>query len=346
MLPGKKKYCVIKGVAGLGNRLITLSKAIEYAEATGRTLYVDWRDGMNGPIQKNVFYNYFELHGIDCTSDPAEIVERLNNGADIYPAFYNLPDFNRPMHEMCNYLRPSVIKKNKIKIALSFIFRHKAGNLVGLDSWELKNAPKSTSYKKSIQGFFSSDNFPPGGRLSKKLTQDIVIFADFQPICFFNNFRRHVSLKKEYRDAFSAFALKNTLSEAVGVHIRHTDKSPPTQLSKLPAKISDLMRSEPGLKVFLSTDNNDIEEIFKKEFGDKLIVYPKNIPTVSRGGIHHWARRCKDEDVKRRIFEESLADMWLLSMTKYLFRQGNSSFSHISKLLKDDPLRTYDWLKL
>lgn len=346
MLPDGKKYCVIKGLAGLGNRLLTLSKGIEYARATGRTLYVDWRDGMNGPEQTNVFHKYFELHGIDYTSDHTEIVERLKNGADIYPTFYNLPDFDRSMHELCNYLRPSLIKRNKIKIALSFVFRHKLGNLVGLDSWSRKNGPKSTSYKDSIKGFFSSNNFPMGGRLSKRLKEDVVIFSDFQPICFFNNLREHVSLKKEYHESFQSFALKNTLSEAIGVHVRHTDKNPPVQLSKLLAIITNLMRSESRLKVFLSTDNNDIEETFKKEFSDKLIVYPKNIPTVSRGGIHHWARRCKDEEAKRQLFEESLADMWLLSMTKYLFRQGNSSFSHISKLLKAAPRHTYDWLKL
>jgi len=41
-----EKYLVLKGCAGLGNRLITLLKAIQYCKKTGRRLYVDWADGM------------------------------------------------------------------------------------------------------------------------------------------------------------------------------------------------------------------------------------------------------------------------------------------------------------
>jgi hypothetical protein len=52
---------------------------------------------------------------------------------------------------------------------------------------------------------------------------------------------------------------------------------------------------------------------------------------------------------KERFFEDSIADMWLLSMTGMLYWQGNSSFSYISKILKNDSANsatTVDWLKL
>lgn len=40
------KYIVLKACAGLGNRLVTLSNAIDYSLKNNRTLYVDWSDGL------------------------------------------------------------------------------------------------------------------------------------------------------------------------------------------------------------------------------------------------------------------------------------------------------------
>jgi hypothetical protein len=342
----KRKYCVIKGIAGLGNRLMTLEKGIWYAKATGRTVYVDWRDGMNGPKGTNAFYKYFNLRNVDYTSDDNEVADYLGRGADIYPGFFNLPDFNASMLDMCVYTRPALIKRNKIKIILSLVFRHKFGNLIGLDSWNKRSDPKSTRYGDYIKSYFSMNNFPLGGRLSKRLKEDVVIFADLQPVCVLNNFRNHISLKKEYHDKLQEFALENDLSHAIGIHIRHTDKAPRVQFSKVMERAANMTRSKPSSKIFLSTDNIDIEETFRREFGGRVVVYPKYTPAVSGKGIHHWARCCGDEDIKREVFEGGLADMWLLSMTKYLFRQGNSSFSQISNWLRSDTSRTYDWLTL
>lgn len=58
-----KKYLVLKGCAGLGNRLITLMGAIRYCERTQRILYVDWADGMFDQEGQNAFTQYFELNG-------------------------------------------------------------------------------------------------------------------------------------------------------------------------------------------------------------------------------------------------------------------------------------------
>ena len=41
-----QKYLVLKGIAGLGNRLCTLANAIGYAQKTGRILLVDEGDNV------------------------------------------------------------------------------------------------------------------------------------------------------------------------------------------------------------------------------------------------------------------------------------------------------------
>ena len=57
-----EKYLIVKGCAGLGNRLFTIAEAVFYAKQTNRELYVDWSDGQFGELDQNVFYNYFNLH--------------------------------------------------------------------------------------------------------------------------------------------------------------------------------------------------------------------------------------------------------------------------------------------
>lgn len=87
--------------------------------------------------------------------------------------------------------------------------------------------------------------------------------------------------------------------------------------------------------VFLSTDNPDIQKRFEEIFGpDRLISYPKTIPSDGFArGLHQWAVGQKDQELKERMFRESLADMWILGMCHTLYWQGNSSFSLISHLI-------------
>ena len=49
------KYLVLKGCAGIGNRFITLMKAIQYAKLSRRIIYVDWGDGMFDNVGNNIF---------------------------------------------------------------------------------------------------------------------------------------------------------------------------------------------------------------------------------------------------------------------------------------------------
>ena len=56
-MPARQRFAVLKGVQGFGDRLQCLLQAIWYAETTGRTLVIDWRDS-------------------DWTHDPAQPLEQ------------------------------------------------------------------------------------------------------------------------------------------------------------------------------------------------------------------------------------------------------------------------------
>ena len=59
------RYLIVKGVAGFGDRLATLGRAIGLAMATGRTLVIDWSDASwNHEQPAKGFWHYFDLVGL------------------------------------------------------------------------------------------------------------------------------------------------------------------------------------------------------------------------------------------------------------------------------------------
>ena len=75
------------------------------------------------------------------------------------------------------------------------------------------------------------------------------------------------------------------------------------------------------------------------------MVNPKFMPEESdETGLHRWGY---NDDSKagllRKMFEESIEDIWLLAACKTLFYQGNSSFSVFSSIISINHCE--DWLK-
>src|SRR5579871_3449573 len=59
------KYLVLKGKAGLGNRMLAALSAILFARLTQRKLVIDWRDETYSDDRSNVFPHLFECPGTD-----------------------------------------------------------------------------------------------------------------------------------------------------------------------------------------------------------------------------------------------------------------------------------------
>jgi len=56
----KEKYIIVKGIAGMANRTLTLLSAIIYAHITKRKLFVDWGDGVYSNDKINIFDKIFD----------------------------------------------------------------------------------------------------------------------------------------------------------------------------------------------------------------------------------------------------------------------------------------------
>ena len=352
MSNNKTKYLVLKGCAGLGNRFITLMKAINYAKLSGRTLYVDWSDGMFEALGKNAFSEYFDLKGIKCCN-LEDVISAYETGATCYPSKMRKDDLTNPICEERDvkgqfvvYL-PKIARKTIYKVALSVVPLHKLVYILGLQSFQRIEVKEKLSWKYVVKHMFDGDNLPLGSNIWPWLHARIVLFADFRPLVSMKNFFNYVSLKKNMYDKIASKASELGVQNAVGVHVRYTDKKPKGQLDVLHHQLKSMIEADSCLKIFLCSDNPDVVEDFKRIYPGKVLFYEKFIPKVEDGGIHIWAAQHATDEVKQRMFEDSITEMWMLSMTKTLFWQGNSSFSYISKLLRDkENKKNIDWLKL
>lgn len=337
------KFLIVKGVGGVGNRFISLMEAIRYAKKTNRIVYLDWCDGMFGPSGVNIFFKYFDLLEVAYIDSPDKVFEMMDKGASTFPRTLKKDDVTAALLKNYYACTPWLAKFPPYKVGMGLVFRHKLSYLFGLQSFQRVNDKKG--YFGAIRDIFKGDNFPLGAALPTYLKHDIVVFADFRPFssitCLFN----HMRLKDEFHNQYKKYAFENDFSNVIGVHVRYTDKKPKSQLDKLTKKLKNDLENNAQLKIFLCSDNIDIVNDLKCLFRDRLIFFDKYIPKVDDGGIHKWAYWYFDEDKKEQLFYDCLADMWLLSMTKWLYWQGNSSFSLISKTIKNDDSTTFDWMK-
>ena len=56
----ESKFLLVKGRAGLGNRMLCALTAILYARLTGRRLIIDWSDDTYSNDRSNAFHHYFQ----------------------------------------------------------------------------------------------------------------------------------------------------------------------------------------------------------------------------------------------------------------------------------------------
>lgn len=341
-----EKFLILKGCAGLGNRLTTLLKAIEYAKATDRTLFVDWDDGMFGEEGQNAFFNYFELKGVRYTEDKDKVLQVFKKGVPCYPRDLEYDDIAETAYNRFHVVTPLVSKIVPYKYLATWLFRDKMTYFAGLQSIQ-KNGNNVNDYFRALKSIGKGDNMPLGGSLSIMHGEIIVFFYDARPIVNMKRLSNYVVLRKSVSDIVDSLAEKYQVKNSIGVHVRYTDKKPMFFLSRLYKRLEKVISVNPSQRIFLCTDNNDIVTEFMERYGENVFQTEKYLPKVPDGyGIHNWARVNSSAETKEQMAIDSISDMWLLSRCKTLFWQGNSSFSYISKYLKNDPETTINWMRL
>ena len=328
-----EKYLLLKGCAGLGNRIFSILNALEYCKSNNRKLVVDWSDGQFGRKGINVFPNYFRIND-ECYYDGP--IEKIYEIQDCNPMSWK-NKLSLSIYDLYEDGRPSFLVKQLPSVFFNNNFKNRLNNL-----W-IKKHKKNQKNKYNIKDILDRDNMTFGHLLSNNLNNELIIYADFIPhvkkIGLIDKLQLNISLVNEINDWSNKYALSKNY---IGLHIRYSDKKPNKRIDVLISFIQNNYGDHP---IYLATDNKEIENVFRKEFSN-LISYPKNIPDEVAGrGIHMWGIDNSDEKYKTNMLEESIVDMWMLSKCKILFYQGNSSFSRISRLLHSDNKKCYDWEK-
>lgn len=108
-MSAQKKYAVLKGVAGWGDRLQCLLQTIGYARKTGRSMVVDWRDSdwthdPSEPIEK-----WFSFSGIN-TTPLSEFLDSWRGGKgamrsfpEVWSEVLDSPDYRRWIYKTQYY---------------------------------------------------------------------------------------------------------------------------------------------------------------------------------------------------------------------------------------------------
>ena len=325
----KKKICIIKGAAGIGNRLITIAAAIDYCRFSDRMLYVDWSDGMYGKKGDNIFGRYFICRS-PVYNEKMVLTECTDN--TVYPEGFDVglnclqEEYEHVSYSISGERIRRVLRKCKIPSGLHVLLCH---IVKSNRKWESKDG---------------RIRFEFGNSLPLKLDEKIVIFADFQPPYRKKILAREVFFNKIFMERVDKWIAANIdIDNSLGVHIRSTDKCYTSSLKTLYSKIDRIVTTKRIYSIFLSTDSIKIKEMFAEKYAKLIVTIPKSFPETNEGqGIHKWAWKQGDSELKTRMFEEALSEMYILYKVKYLIYQGNSSFSQVVAIWRNS-YNSYKW---
>lgn len=338
---------VVKGIEGLGNRLMCVANAIEYCQKTNRTLYVDWTDGMYADRGINAFHLFFDIKGILYEEDAMRVV-----GESFYPEYagylpfdFKTRDYFTSYHyRECHWSIRKLI--DLINSCAHFFCSEDTFKKFHI-LWYHRCA-KDKNVRKSLRKPWG-DIATFGSELPLSRKEDIVFYMDFAPSYSADVLRQNICLKPDIEKEVDNFLKENGMFEkTIAIHIRDTDKGHYVDYDQLINYIRGFMMKHQLELIYLATDQRNVRDLFIETFQNQVIYYAEDIPKIDsqKGiGLHMWAEQEADMCVRIKIFHDSIMDMWLLSKAKYLLYQGNSTFSMISMELKKGN-NCFDWQKI
>ena len=306
--PCPRRLVLVKGMAGMGNRIYALLSALLYAKLAGRKLVVDWRDGYYADRGTNSFPLLFQSNSVSALvgSPPSGSVQpwmwdhRLESSAT----------------ELYRHLGPHGSR------GCPFV-----GCLYSFDPTELHHAedvlvtwsliPVIAPLRRHFTGPWREWNsLDDEAILARLLRENLGVHPEVTA--------RVEEIRRTWPDR-----------PRIGVHVRNTDRT--TNLGRLRQRLDRLVAARPDAVIFLATDAASVEDDFRRRYPDVLTV-PKWFPPG--GPLHSLAAPCPD---RLEMARASLVEMRLLAGCDHLVINGNSSFSVITKLWwKGDSGRAVD----
>lgn len=293
------KYLIVKGIAGLGNRMLSALTGILYARLAGRRLIIDWSDPVYSSDGSNVFHNFFQCPLVN-------------------------PDDHVPLTDSVS---PSIWRAHLRESAWDMTDLY--GNFYHRDNWKKFSIDLSKlDYQEDVLVMWSYiervDYLRPNFRgefeeFSRKSKKEILSKL----------LREDLNLHPRIRERVDRFKSDFLRGKTVGVHVRYTDHR--ARLWSILNRLNNLLKQEPELQIFLATDNIQIKKLFDGKYQGVITTqhwYP------APGLKIHQNPSCPDR-LENGI--EALIDLYLLAECHYLIIDTSSIFSYVAALLTNAP---------
>jgi hypothetical protein len=298
------RFLLVKGRAGLGNRMLSALTGLLYARLSGRRLLIDWSDPTYSQDGSNVFHRLFHCPAsspdqeIPSTSSLNPPVWRDNLGESTWRLEERYRDMGRRLE-----WRESSVDLRRLDhpedVVIMWTFTDQVESMrTHLDACE------------ELRGL------PRNAILGALLRNEMVLQKDM---------RSRV-------DRFRAAYFKGTM---VGVHVRYTDHR--ANLWMILEQLDALLSREIGARIFLATDNAEIRRLFERTYGE-VVTTEHWYPRPGHNAHSNWS--CPDRTENAR---EALTDLYLLAECDYLIVDTSSSFSRVATLVsKAEPSNIWD----
>jgi hypothetical protein len=308
LMNASSRYVLIKGKAGLGNRLLCALTGILYARIAGRRAIVDWRDFTYSDDGSNAFPKLFSSPYVDG-------LEVLNDHQSVFPALWK---------GHLDKTATDLVDAHDIRAHYSFK-RH----------WQFSFDLRRIDYDEDVLVMWSFshliDKLRPHFRgefahLKGASVETILSWLLETSITLDPAIQTRVA--DWWRDNVPA-------RPVIGVHVRFMDRA--IALRHFTKHLDQLVAAQPEATVFLATDNAQVSETVRTQYAN-VVSTAKWFP--SRGRSMHQNPDCPD---RLQSAIDALTDMYLLARCDYLVYPRSSTFSYISRLLsKTAPNRIID----
>ena len=300
-LTGEKnrRMVLVKGCAGLGNRILALLTASLFAVLTKRRLLIDWRDATytgRGDSAPDLFSNLFVSPLADPLPDvivadsvaPALWQGRVDEGLDAVGR-----DYDPVFYKKFGSFRKLAVSLRKLdydeEMLVFWSFREVMTplrpHLIQMDSRYRKMS--NAEILKEAAGKYLHPN-------------------------------------ERVRSIVSQFKSDHFNKRMLGLHIRATDLMAPVE--KLLKLAREIAKKENCDGVFCATDNAEVEDRARRLLPN-LVTLPKQMAT--QGIPLHYDPECKDR-VERAT--QALVDMLLLAECPNLLFASRSSFAYVATM--------------
>lgn len=290
-----RRILLIKAKGGLGNRMLSAVTGLIYADLSGRTPVIDWRDGIYAPPGENAYPLLFDT---PLTGTPADhdaetgVTPRVWSGLLASEPRQIIED-NFPQHHNTAHG-----------------YRHLCVDLARLD------------HPEPVAVYWSYVSKIP--RLRRHLARDPRFRGRSLDDIAAEYLARYFTPNARVRAEVAAL-LAPLDRPLIGAHLRYTDMIGP--LDRLKAMLAKKRAAMPDAPIFLATDSAKAQDDLMTTFGN-VHVSPKYFP---EDGAHlHLSRDGVDKTFEA---ENAMIDMWALGGCDHLIYARNSTFGVAATLI-------------